>query len=412
MRDRDNYWAWWNPTTRGILVGTCSGPELYNLDRALAQFAGDSYSTMWVKDHGFFERMDRIRFDRLMDWDEKTEAEREALAPTSNDSRAEPYDLHLSNSAIRRFKMCRRSWWLSHYRELAPRKEFEDPTGVASLGSMVHLALEGYYQHQLDPVVVLNTAYDLVVAEHPLQAKDLRSEQSYAVTMVQGYLEWVAEEGIDATLEVVASEYTLSYDVKLDDGSVVRVTGKLDQLVRRLTDQALMLRDFKSVGDFSKVDLLILDEQMLTYSMLLFFAGLEGRPDGVLYNMLKRSKRTSKATPPFYMQEETRYTEVQLRNMLTRITAEARDILDVTRRLDAGEDHQTAVYPNPGDHCRWACSFKHVCPLLDDGSRAEDMITAQFERKDPWEYRTSGMMDRIKAAIAAIDEKREEANVG
>lgn len=407
----EHYWAWWDERRQDLVALACD-TDLYTRDRAIAQLAGKPSEEAWIRDHGFLERLDKARFDQLSELMGESVVPLE-LRPTSADSRAESYDLHLSNSSIRRYKMCRRSWWLSHHRRLVPRKEFEDPTGVASLGSMVHLALQGHYQLGLPAPLVLDTAYDLTLADHPglseEKLKELRTEHAYARAMVEGYLDWVAENGVDANLEVVASELTLTYDLTLSDGSVVRITGKLDQVVRRLIDGALMLRDFKTVGDFSKLDLLVLDEQMLTYSLLLVVANTAGRPDGVLYTMLKRSKRTARAAPPFYLQEEQRYNRHQLDNLLKRLHGEAADILHTTRRLEAGEDHQVVAYPNPGDHCRWACPFKHACPLLDDGSRGEDLLAAQFEVGDPWEYRTGGMLDRVHAAIAArAAEKREE----
>ena len=60
-----------------------------------------------------------------------------------------------------------------------------------------------------------------------------------------------------------------------------------------------------------------------------------------------------------------------------------RDINDVTARLDAGESHLTAAYPRPNKDCSWKCEFFPVCPLFDDGSRAEDMIQSLYVVGDP-----------------------------
>ena len=61
------------------------------------------------------------------------------------------------------------------------------------------------------------------------------------------------------------------------------------------------------------------------------------------------------------------------------------DIRDVTRRLDAGESHLSAAYPHPTGDCHWRCEFFSVCSMLDDGSRAEDMLQSLFVVGDPLE---------------------------
>jgi hypothetical protein len=56
----------------------------------------------------------------------------------------------------------------------------------------------------------------------------------------------------------------------------------------------------------------------------------------------------------------------------------------VEQRLDAGENHLDVVPPSPSDDCSWKCDFHLVCPMFDNGSRAEDMLTAHYRKGNPW----------------------------
>ena len=62
------------------------------------------------------------------------------------------------------------------------------------------------------------------------------------------------------------------------------------------------------------------------------------------------------------------------------------DIEEVEVRLSSGEDHRYAAYPNATRDCHWQCEFYPVCGMFDDGSRAEDMLSAI--------YQVGGQLDR------------------
>jgi hypothetical protein len=51
--------------------------------------------------------------------------------------------------------------------------------------------------------------------------------------------------------------------------------------------------------------------------------------------------------------------------------------------LNAGADPQDVAYPSPRDTCSWDCDYFAVCPMFDDGSRAEDMLTGLYHEVDP-----------------------------
>jgi hypothetical protein len=162
-----------------------------------------------------------------------------------------------------------------------------------------------------------------------------------------------------------------------------------------------------TVGGFGKADALLLDTQMRFYSMLLAFAypDAKDRATEVLYLMIKRSKRTARATPPFYQQVSVSYNRHDLNSTYQRAVAISEEILAARRLLDLsvtnkfGGDHHYTCYPTPSDFCTWGCVFYDICHLLDDGSRADDALSANYEVADPYLYYDTS---RIRRAVAAL----------
>ena len=311
--------------------------------------------------------------------------------------------LTLSNSTIKTWKRCKRHWYLGYFLGYGVDPTRLKPVSSANLGTRVHLAMEAHYGYDLDALEALKVAYYLAKRQYPLYESELDHEHSYARAMTSGYLAWAADEGIDAEHEVIATEQVVKRELPLFDGDVVTLMAKLDQKVRRVGDGAIRFRDFKTVGTLSKAHLLALDEQMRFYSLLekLDADDEGGRADGGLYSMILRSKRTPKANGPFFRQVEVTYNEQDHASMLARTRAVAGEIRNATRQLtEDTHHHRQVVYPNPGDHCGWQCPFTLICPMMDDGSRWEDALKANFVKIDPYGYYGTGLMDQVRAALA------------
>jgi hypothetical protein len=306
-----------------------------------------------------------------------------------------------SNSTFRTAGRCPRHWYLAYYLGYGKRPEQENPVTVATLGTRVHCALEAYYGYGLDPVAALRVIYYLATKEFPFEADELEKQHGYAKAMVEGFIQWSEEEGIDAALEVISTEKIETRDLILPDRTIVRLMAKLDQKVRRQTDGAVLFRDWKTVGTLAKSHLLILDEQMRFYSLLDALDAFETgeRADGGLYTMLLRSKRTPKANGPFYKEVEVRFNQHDHSSMLERTRTRAQHLVITTRKLDAGGDHRGLAPPNPGDYCGWGCPFTLICPMMDDGSRWEDALQANFIKRDPYGYYGTGLIDQVRASL-------------
>lgn len=300
-----------------------------------------------------------------------------------------PYKI--SNSEIQVFKDCRRKWWLQYYRNLQPKKK--DYTGALALGSRIHEALDRYYSTGQDLLEahteLVNEDMQKLVAEYR-DTYDLESEAELGRIMLEGYLQWVDEEGIDSDLEMISTEEIIS--MPLFEGKV-ELQGKLDMRVRRRSDGVRMFRDFKTVGgsfsDFGNQAQM--NEQILTY-MLLEHAqnkSEEERSEGGIFTMLKKVKRTANAKPPFYDQIVVRHNVFTMRSFWQRIHGTISDLLNVKESLDKGGDSNFVAYPRPTKDCKWKCPFFTICPLIDDGSAAEAAISEMYEVADPYaRYKT------------------------
>jgi len=295
--------------------------------------------------------------------------------------------IYISNSEIQTYKDCRRKWWLSYYRRLQPKSK--QMTGALALGSRIHEALDMYYSKNIPLLEAHSQLIDIdkkILVESYRDTYDLESEAELGRIMLEGYLQWVEENGIDAELEMISTEEIIS--MPLLDNKVV-LQGKIDMRVRRKADGVRMFRDFKTVGgsftDFSSMA--HMNEQILTYMMLETAQNKEGeRSEGGIFTMLKKVKRSANARPPFYEQLEVRHNVFALRSFWQRIHGTLSDMLNTRKALDEGGDHRFVAYPRPSRDCKWKCQFFTVCPMFDDGSAAEAAIEDAFEVSNPYAY--------------------------
>lgn len=301
-----------------------------------------------------------------------------------------PRPYTLSNSEIQVFKDCRRKWWLNYYRRLQPKQK--DYTGALALGSRIHEALDQYYSSDGEiglleaHAALVKKDMDLLITEYR-DTSDLEAEAELGRIMLEGYLDWMDEEGIDSNLEKISNEEIIQ--MPLFNGEVI-LQGKLDMRVRRKNDGVRMFRDFKTVGgsfaDFANQAQM--NEQILTYMLLESAQNKEPgeRSEGGIFTMLKKVKRTANARPPFYEQIEVRHNVFTMRAFWQRIHGTISDLMNVKKALDAGSDPNFVAYPSPGKDCKWKCQFYSICPMIDDGSAAEAAIEQMYEVSDPYGY--------------------------
>jgi hypothetical protein len=262
-------------------------------------------------------------------------------------------------------------------------------TGALAFGSRIHAALDDHYAKGLN---LIQAHTDLVEVDRKLllenfqDTQQLDQEAEMGRIMLEGYEQWVEEEGIDAELEVISTEETII--APLFNGEV-ELQGKLDMRVRRKGDGVRMFRDFKTVGgslsDFA--NLAPMNEQVLTYMLLESTKKDEAeRSEGGIFTMLKKVKRTANARPPFYDQIEIRHNVFTMRSFWNRIHGTISDLMNVRKALDTGAEHSFVAYPHPTRDCKWKCQFFAICPMFDDGSAVEQALSDSYEVADPYAY--------------------------
>lgn len=291
-----------------------------------------------------------------------------------------------TNGEMRTFKTCRRQWWLGWYRKLRPTAR--KVVGPAPLGTWVHTCLEDMYAKGADPLSTLGVLYANdweLVQDNPDAQGALQKQYELAYAMLEGYVEWLAETGADQGLQVVEVEARIRVPSGIEG---VDLMGKLDQRLLREIDQARLFLDHKTVASINDATKrLHMDEQMLHYHVLerilLQILGENTFTDGAIYNMLRKVKRTARATPPFYERYEVRHNPAELASYWQRMHGVIRDILAIERELEAGVSPSYVVYPTPTKDCSWRCEFFAVCPMIDDGSAAEPMLEALYEPANP-----------------------------
>jgi len=313
----------------------------------------------------------------------------------------------VSNSEIQAFKGCRRRWYLSYYLNLGTPEADYPPTGSMHIGTRVHEALEAMYSNDSDPVEVLNMIYRFDASRFegdPAALEAISKDRDLATLMVAGYVQWLADEGIDEDLEVVAPEATVTVPSGIQG---VELTGKLDLRARVRSSGAQVFVDHKTVGDLtSPLQTIEINEQFKTYGLLERLMSTDDTTwsQGGMINMLRRVKRTVRSNPPFYAREIVKHNDHELRSMWKRVHEVINQMLVVRARLDRGGDHQAIAYPTPSSYCSWGCQFLKVCAMMDDGSRFEDALDENYVKIDPYaRYREPSL--RVKAAEWAVAQK-------
>lgn len=302
---------------------------------------------------------------------------------------------HFTNSELKQFKRCRRKWWLGSYRQL--RWMYEPRTGPLQIGTRLHTWMETYFNAGVD--AAWDQLHEQVAGDcelYPEDADQIIKDADLVSAMAEGYIEWSEENGSDEDYDILANE--IMVEVPMPGMEAVYLLGKLDQLVLKRSTREVFFRDWKTVADFSRTRLLINDEQMLHYMLLLRM--LANQPGDVLtaeqreyataavgavYAQFRKVKRTARAKPPFYQHTIVRHNAETVGAYFDRVWEEIVDVLTLEAKLQAGGNARALAYPNPTRDCSWDCQFQTVCHMFDDGSDVESVLAAQYETVSPLE---------------------------
>jgi PD-(D/E)XK nuclease superfamily len=331
----------------------------------------------------------------------------------------------VSNSEMAMWLRCRRKWFVTYY--LGYHPDTEEITGNRILGIRVHTAMQGMYGYGLDPLAVLGVLYSIELERSPEYETELLSERDLASAMVEGYIEWVASSGEDASLSVVATEAEVVVPIPRVEG--VSLKARLDQVVLNEVTGLLSFLDFKTAGTFEKHEVLALDPQFKVYSLVQLLASqpvdaygntypdAAGAPrvDGGIIRTMRRVRRTERAKPPFYATDEFRYDPETIESTLKKVQRVAHEIKGARRVLDwaytegggtidvINEVQRSLFPPNEIPHdCKWSCPLVQLCPMMSDSSDWAGVLMrgGQYEQGDPYAYYSEDPLRRVREELA------------
>jgi RecB family exonuclease len=293
-----------------------------------------------------------------------------------------------SNSEIQTFLRCRRKWWLSYPEGWRPRPSPAQYLGPLAIGSRVHKALEMFYKKSDDPLITHALLLDqarIDMGDDGFALDKLDSEGELGRLMLEGYQEWVDNEGLDADVAILGVEEILKADVL---PGRMRLIGKIDLRIQRLRDDTRAVLDFKTSANFDDFTATAhMAPQLLSYMTLDHASGdPRTRVDGGIYRLLRKVKRGPRAVPPFYRELTIRHNVFFLRSFWRRLQGTLTQMYEARRALENGEAHQFWAYPTPTRTCSWDCAFLRICPMFDDGSGVEHALADEYVRGDPYDY--------------------------
>lgn len=315
---------------------------------------------------------------------------------------------YFTNSELALKRRCWRHWYFQHYLKIFRQRESVHEARYT--GNLVHLGVAEMYNQGHDPLAVIayEAATDRATEEQSLvdagdmaralieqNIETIGKSEELALIIVEGYIEWLEEEGADSYLQFLSAEEELAVVVPSPtlqdmrpDG--VMLLGKLDARFLDERSQARVFMDHKTVQNFPDLEKWAhLNPQFLYYGLIEYLFHLEEKAgeatwtDGGILNMLRKVKRTARATPPFYKRKDVRHSIHELRNFFSRTVGEMTTILNAEDQLEAGVDHHLVCPPTPTKDCSWDFPYIHLCSIVDDGSDAAGFIQEAFIIGDP-----------------------------
>lgn len=334
--------------------------------------------------------------------------------------------LAVSRTELGTWQRCPRQWLIKYYYGLVLADLI--PTGASNFGIRWHTGMEGFYGHGLDLIKVLDYLYRTDIEQNPDFEAELRKDWEMSKIMADGYLEWVAAEGKDADLEVIAAEHEVRVPLPGFEG-VMDLRAKMDLVVRDTQTGLLSFFDHKTADNFKRHEIIEMDPQMAQYSLIQWLASGQSVPvlghpvelrqdvirvNGGIVRTARRVKRTAKSKPPYYDQAGFRFDQDQMAATLISTQQVVREILNARMIMDmqSMEPRSTALAVQEGQlaacrptkilhDCSWSCPFSTgLCQMMDAGTAWMEALvgSGRYVQADPYSY-----YDRPgAAAIAAL----------
>lgn len=289
----------------------------------------------------------------------------------------------IRNSSITKYLRCKRSWMLSYQRNLETNWDKRTTPQKFDTGIAVHAALEAFSRNE-DWSAAIDINWSNIQDELSEEADIKKWENELVVLpkiMVEGYIEWREENGIDVGYELLGAELKLEAYLGMVHGEDVTLYGTIDRLMRNPAGK-LVIDDYKTVQTMDTVPTLATNWQVNNYALLVAANYGEFPVEG-RHTQLKRVKRTATAKPPFYGQIHTTFNEVKSANHRIHLSSVVNDMVATMQVLESDlTSHHWACPPNPTRDCSWDCSFRDVCPTMDNGGDWEHALEVGFRQRE------------------------------
>lgn len=289
-------------------------------------------------------------------------------------------DRYIRFSEVRNWQDCRRSWMNGYFLNLTkPEFSGEVKPSKANVGTYVHADLESYYNGTTDRPGDFHRSVPVPASE--MFQKEWDNYHRLAQVMLDGYGEWLEEEGLDQGEETLFTEKEIDLPFGEMHGDRVFLQMHVDRIVRDTDFDRIIIEDTKTVDSLSKDSSFAIESQLLTYT--LGVQDVLGLPVAECrHNMLRRVLRSARATPPFYGRESITPSATQLENHRIQLQGILSEIVLGYQALEAGGNHQAIAPPHPTGTCSWKCQFLPICCAHDDGSDLDGMRQALYIQRE------------------------------
>lgn len=257
-----------------------------------------------------------------------------------------------------------------------------------SIGIGVHLGLEAYYKGatEAERAEVMSKWADdrwteleaAGVQDDADQRMRFILDRDLASDMVERYIGWVLDEGLDDGWQTEEVELLRYVEIP---GAPCVLPVKVDLLQRHTQTGALRILDFKTRDKFSRdTGGYFLSEQNGNYSLGIFSAYGQ-RPIAMVYRELRKMSPTinPRSKPPYFREIEVPLTTKELQRRIDEYIATAKQRFDPERTIPVA---------NPFSCCgSWAADYAPPCVKVHAGLTPKEALEESkgYEMTDPYQ---------------------------
>lgn len=282
----------------------------------------------------------------------------------------------VSYSSLAQWASCPRLGYFSQHLGLRPVSEAR--TGALAFGSRIHLALELYGKsgwHISSAAIwqkLMDREFDL--AEENGLPHNLDKESKMGQIMLEGFEQWMEEQGVYGHWKVVGIETKLStiLTIELSSGEQIDVMlrSKLDILTQDQLNGDLYVEDYKTTSSLTEESkMALLNEAQGPMYVIVARRQPEQtqRVAGFILTMLRKVMRGPSSKPPYYERLVEPYPEGRLIAAEQNLRAQVDRVASITSKLEAGADHRDVAPFQTSWKCK-TCPFKLPCYEMQQGN--------------------------------------------